>query len=69
MSAPGAEVRRKINVIVWGAVLGTLPIVLVQTAAANAGRSYLEFPVWVWQPSLIMVQVRGRSVAGREPFG
>jgi sigma-B regulation protein RsbU (phosphoserine phosphatase) len=51
--APGAEVRRKINVIVWGAVLGTLPIVLVQTVASAIGRPYLEFPLWVWQPAVV----------------
>jgi sigma-B regulation protein RsbU (phosphoserine phosphatase) len=53
VSAPSAEVRRKINVIVWGAVLGTLPIIVVQVAANNAGKPYYEFPAWIWQPAVV----------------
>jgi len=53
LSAPGAEVRRKINVIVWGAVLGTLPIIIVRTAANNAGKPYYDFPAWIWQPAVL----------------
>lgn len=53
VSAPSAEVRRKINVIVWGAVLATLPIIIVQVVANNVGKPYYEFPAWVWQPAVV----------------
>ena len=53
VSAPSADVRRKINVIVWGAIMGTLPIIVVQVAANNAGKPYYEFPAWIWQPAVV----------------
>lgn len=49
--APAADVRRKIRVIVWGAVAGFTPGMVMYSASIFSGKSVPElFPLWVWGP-------------------
>jgi sigma-B regulation protein RsbU (phosphoserine phosphatase) len=50
LCVPTAEARRKLNVIVWGALLSITPMLLLETAAGMLNRPYYDFPFWIWQP-------------------
>ena len=48
-----AEVRRKTRVIMWGALLGVGPHLLIVIASIYVDRPYMTFPFWLWSPTVI----------------
>ncbi len=54
LSEPAPEARRKIRVIVWGTLIGFVPLLLLWIAAVAARESYLSYPFWVWAPTVLV---------------
>jgi sigma-B regulation protein RsbU (phosphoserine phosphatase) len=46
-------VKRKSRVIVWGTLLGFLPVQLLGAVATYLGRPPYSFPFWVWAPCIL----------------
>lgn len=63
MRAPTAEVRRRTRVILWGLGLGPIPLVVIQLVGYFQGRSFFEYPYWIWAPSVLFILVMPLAVA------
>ncbi len=63
LTAPTAEARRKIRVIVWGTVVGLTPFLLLAVASAYTHKPYYLFPQWVYIPPIVLSLLLPLSMA------
>jgi phosphoserine phosphatase RsbU/P len=61
--SPTADARRKINVMVWGTVLGTTPGFILTYASLHFNRPFESWPFWIWTSAVIALLLVPLSIA------